>query len=82
MVGNWQRTNRCCKYSIHVGFAWKLRGWAVTAEYIELTLPQRRALIRYVYCRPRTWERPRSELRAMCEYARPGLRMYPLADSP
>jgi cellulose synthase (UDP-forming) len=55
----------------------------VTAEFHDLTLPQRRALIAYLYCRPKAWDRPpRSELRAMCEYARAGLRMYPLAESP
>jgi hypothetical protein len=58
-------------------------GRLVTAEFTDLTLPQRRLLISYLYCRPRTWDRPpRSELRAMCEYARAGLRMYPLAESP
>ena len=55
----------------------------VTAEFIDLSLSQRRTLITFLYCRPRAWERPaRSELRAMCEYARAGLRMYPLAESP
>jgi len=55
----------------------------VTGEFLDLTLPQRRALIAYLYCRPKVWDRPaRSELRAMCEYARAGLRMYPLAESP
>ena len=55
----------------------------VTAEFLDLTLPQRRSLITFLYCRPRTWDRPpRSELRAMWEYARATLRIYPLADSP
>jgi len=55
----------------------------VTVEFLELTLPQRRALISFLYCRPREWERPpRSELRAMWEYLRAGLRIYPLAESP
>jgi cellulose synthase (UDP-forming) len=58
-------------------------GVEVTAEFTELTLSQRRTLISYLYCRPRGWDRPpRSELRAMCEYVRAGLRMYPLAESP
>ena len=55
----------------------------VTVEFLELTLPQRRALISFLYCRPREWDRPpRSELRAMWEYLRAGLRIYPLAESP
>jgi cellulose synthase (UDP-forming) len=55
----------------------------VTAELLDLTLAQRRALITFLYCRPRQWDRPpRSELRAMWEYLRAGLRIYPLAESP
>jgi cellulose synthase (UDP-forming) len=58
-------------------------GDEVTAEFLDLTLSQRRMLITYLYCRPRAWDRPpRSEPRAMFEYARAGLRMYPLAESP
>ncbi|PYK60520.1 MAG: hypothetical protein DME21_11415 [Verrucomicrobia bacterium] len=55
----------------------------VTVELLGLTLAQRRALIAHLYCRPRQWNRPpRSELRALWEYARAGLRVYPLAESP
>ena len=55
----------------------------VTVELLDLTLAQRRALIAGLYCRPRQWDRPpRSELRALWEYLRAGLRIYPLAESP
>ena len=51
-------------------------------EFLALSLPQRRALVEFLYCRPGQWEsKPRGELRAVCEYARAGLRMYPLAES-
>ena len=54
----------------------------VSLEWIELSLSQRRALIAQLYCRPGQWDaKPRSELRAIWEYARAGLRMYPLAES-
>ena len=54
----------------------------VSLEWIELSLAQRRALIAQLYCRPGQWDaKPRSELRAIWEYARAGLRMYPLAES-
>ena len=54
----------------------------VTVELLELGLAQRRALVTHLYCRPGQWDRPpRSELRAMWEYLRAGLRMYPLAES-
>jgi cellulose synthase (UDP-forming) len=54
----------------------------VTLELLDLTLAQRRALIAHLYCRPGQWDRPpRSELRAMWEYLRAGLRIYPLAES-
>ena len=54
-----------------------------SVEFLDLTLPQRRTLIAYLYCRPRQWDRPaRSELRAMWEYVRASLRIYPLAESP
>jgi cellulose synthase (UDP-forming) len=55
---------------------WSL-GWG------ELSLAERRALITYLYCQPGQWNtKPKSELRAIWEYARAGLRMYPLAESP
>jgi hypothetical protein len=51
-------------------------------EWIGLSLPQRRALITHLYCRPGQWQGPaKSEVRAVFEYARAGLRMYPLAES-
>jgi cellulose synthase (UDP-forming) len=54
----------------------------VSFEFAQLTLPQRRALVEFLYCQPGQWEtKPKSEVRAMCEYARAGLRMYPLAES-
>ncbi len=54
----------------------------VKVEFLDLTLPQRRALIAYLYCRPRQWDRPaRSELRAMWEYVRASLRIYSFAES-
>jgi cellulose synthase/poly-beta-1,6-N-acetylglucosamine synthase-like glycosyltransferase len=54
-----------------------------TFEFCELSLPQRRALITHLFCQPRQWDRPpRSEVRAMGEYLRAGLRIYPLAESP
>lgn len=68
------------------GLPARVTDWAgdgqVTIEFLELTLPQRRALIHYLYCRPGQWNRPpRNELRAMGEFLRAGLRMYPLAES-
>lgn len=54
----------------------------LSLEWIELSLPQRRALITHLYCRPGQWNtKPKSEVRATWEYARAGLRMYPLAES-
>ncbi len=54
----------------------------LSLEWIGLTLPQRRALIAHLYCRPRQWNtKPKGELRAMWEYLRAGIRMYPLAES-
>jgi len=54
----------------------------LSLEWLALSLPQRRALITHLYCRPGQWNsRPKSEVRAMWEYARAGLRMYPLAES-
>lgn len=54
----------------------------VTLELLDLGLPQRRALITHLYCRPGQWDRPpRSEWRAMWEYLSAGLRLYPLAES-
>jgi cellulose synthase (UDP-forming) len=48
----------------------------------ELALPQYRALIAELYCKPGQWNRrPKSEFRAAWEYLRAGLRMYPLADA-
>ena len=54
----------------------------ISVELLELSLEQRRALIAFLYCQPRQWERPpRSELCAVWEYFRAGLRIYPLAES-
>jgi cellulose synthase (UDP-forming) len=54
----------------------------VTFELADLTIPQQRGLIAFLYCRPGQWNtKPKSELRAMWEYLRAGLRMYPLAES-
>jgi cellulose synthase (UDP-forming) len=51
-------------------------------EWAGLSLRQRRALIAFLYCRPGQWEtKPKNELHATLEYARAGLRMYPLAES-
>ena len=51
-------------------------------EFTQLSLPQRRALVEFLYCRPGQWEtKPKSEARAVLEYARAGARMYPLAES-
>ena len=51
-------------------------------EFLELSLPQRRALVGFLYCQPGQWKtKPKSELRAVWEYARAGVRMYPLAKS-
>jgi cellulose synthase (UDP-forming) len=54
----------------------------LSLAWLELSLPQRRALITHLYCRPGQWNsKPKNELRAIWEYARAGLRMYPLAES-
>jgi len=51
-------------------------------EWSELSLAERRALIAHLYCRPKQWiTKPKRELQAIWEYARAGLRMYPLAES-
>ena len=51
-------------------------------EWNDLPLAERRALITHLYCRPRQWNtKPKGELRAIWEYVRAGLRMYPLAES-
>jgi cellulose synthase (UDP-forming) len=48
----------------------------------QLTLLQRRALIEQLYCQPGQWMvKRKSDLRAIWEYLRAGLRMYPLAES-
>jgi cellulose synthase (UDP-forming) len=53
-----------------------------TFEFENLDLNQQRKLIEYLFCQPGQWDRlPRSEVRAAWEYARAGLRMYPLAES-
>jgi hypothetical protein len=53
-----------------------------TLEFTELTLKQRRALVEYLFCQPKQWDRPpRSELLAAWEFLRAALRMYPLAES-
>ncbi len=55
----------------------------VSLRFTEISLSQRRALLTFLYCRPGQWEsKPKSELRAVWEYVRAGLRMYPLAESP
>jgi cellulose synthase (UDP-forming) len=54
----------------------------LSLEWIDLSLPQRRAIITHLYCRPGQWNaKPKSEIRATWEYARAGLRMYPLTES-
>ncbi|HUS35108.1 MAG TPA: glycosyltransferase [Verrucomicrobiae bacterium] len=56
-------------------------GWIL--EFVDLTLPQRRALISSLFCQPRRWDRPtRSEWKAASQYVLAGVRMYPLAESP
>jgi cellulose synthase (UDP-forming) len=51
-------------------------------EFLQLSLAQRRALVEFLYCQPGQWEtKPKSEARATWEYARAGVRMYPLAES-
>jgi cellulose synthase (UDP-forming) len=55
----------------------------ITLEFLDLTLSQRRELITNLFCQPKQWDRkPRSEPRAVWEYMRGGLRIYPLAESP
>jgi len=54
----------------------------VSLEFLQLSLSQRRALVEFLYCQPGQWEtKPKSETRAVWEYARAGVRMYPLAES-
>ena len=54
----------------------------VSLQFLELSLPQRRALVAFLYCQPGQWEtKPKSELRAIWEYSRAGMRLYPLAES-
>jgi len=54
----------------------------LSLEWIALSLPQRRALVTHLYCRPGQWNtKSKGEVRATWEYARAGLRMYPLAES-
>jgi cellulose synthase (UDP-forming) len=54
----------------------------VSLQFLELSLPQRRALVTFLYCQPGQWEtKPKSELRAIWEYSRAGMRLYPLAES-
>jgi cellulose synthase (UDP-forming) len=51
-------------------------------QFSQLSLPQRRTLVALLYCRPGQWEtKPRSEVRAVWEYVRAAIRMYPLAES-
>jgi cellulose synthase (UDP-forming) len=51
-------------------------------EFVELSLPQRRLLVEFLYCRPGQWEtRNKGEIRGVWEYLRAGARMYPLAES-
>src|SRR5207249_3615927 len=41
-------------------------GGQLSLEFLQLSLPQRRALVRYLYCRPGQWETPpKSEARAV-----------------
>lgn len=52
-------------------------------EFLRLSLTQRRSIVEFLYCRPGQWETPpKSEVRAVWEYARAAARMYPLAESP
>jgi cellulose synthase (UDP-forming) len=61
----------------------KSRAGSSVLEFVDLTLPQRRALITALFCRPRQWDRPaRSEWKAASQYLLAGVRMYPLAESP
>ena len=54
----------------------------LSLEFLQLSLAQRRALVQFLYCQPGQWEtKPKSEARAVWEYARAGLRMYPLTES-
>jgi cellulose synthase (UDP-forming) len=54
----------------------------LSLEFLQLSLAQRRALVQFLYCQPGQWEtKPKSEVRAVWEYARAGVRMYPLAES-
>lgn len=51
-------------------------------EFLQLSLEQRRTLVEFLYCQPGQWEgKAKGELRAVWEYARAGVRMYPLAES-
>jgi cellulose synthase (UDP-forming) len=51
-------------------------------EFLQLSLGQRRKLVEFLYCQPGQWEgKSKGELRAVWEYARAGMRMYPLAES-
>lgn len=54
----------------------------MSLEFLYLSLPQRRALVQFLYCQPGQWKtKPKSEVRAVWEYARAGVRMYPMAES-
>jgi cellulose synthase (UDP-forming) len=54
----------------------------LSLEFLQLSLAQRRALVEFLYCQPGQWDtKPKSEVRAVWEYARAGLRIYPLAES-
>ena len=52
-------------------------------EFDELTIPQKRALVDFLYCRPRMWDHipDNNELRALFDYSTAAMRMFPLADS-
>lgn len=52
-------------------------------EFDELELPQKRALVEFLYCRPRQWSQipGNNELRSLFDYSTAAVRMYPLADS-
>ena len=54
----------------------------VSFIFKQLSLPQRRTLVEHIYCRPGQWKvKRKSDVRAIFEYLRAGLRMYPLAES-
>jgi cellulose synthase (UDP-forming) len=56
----------------------------IQAEFLRLTLPQRRRLIEFLFCQPGQWDkrrRPQNEPRLLAQYFLAGVRMYSLAES-